>query len=209
VVRYLATGIEEGGYAVLRFDFTGLGESEGDFGETSVTTNVADLMSAARYMQQRGFGPCAMVGHSLGGAAALLAASGAPELRAVVVVAAPANAAHVQRVFTEDDIDTAMTSGRVRVEIAGRPFDIAAEFFRDLQRHDSLDHITTLGRPLLVVHPTDDRVVDIGEGEKIFAAAKQPRWFAAIPGADHLFLKQLHAESAARVIVEFLNAVLD
>jgi putative redox protein len=209
VIRYLATGIEDGGYAVLRFDFTGLGESEGDFGATSVTTNVGDLEAAARYIQRRGFGSCAMVGHSLGGAATLLAAANVPEVRAVAVVASPARADHVRHVFKEDDIDTALEAGQVRVEIAGRPFEIAAAFFRDLERHDSLDHISTLGRPLLVVHPTGDKIVDIGEGETIFAAARQPRWFAAIPGADHLFTKQQDAEKAARVIVQFLDTVLE
>jgi putative redox protein len=208
VVRYLADGIERAGYAVLRFDFTGLGESEGDFGQTSVTTNVEDLEGAAQYMRQRGFGPCAMVGHSLGGAATLLAAGRLPHVRAFAVVASPSNAGHLRRVFTENDVETALTTGRVRVQIAGRPFDISAEFFRDLERHGTLDHITELGRPLLVVHPAADRIVEIEEGEKIFAAARQPRWFAAIPNADHLLTRPEHGESAAGIIVEFLRAVL-
>ena len=208
VVRHLATGIEDGGYAVLRFDFTGLGESEGEFSETSVTTNVEDLEAAARYMQRRDLGPCAMVGHSLGGAATLLAAANVPEVRAVAVIAAPSSADHLRHVFREADVETAMATGKVTVEIAGRRFEIAAGFFHDLQRHNSLDHVTNLGRPLLVVHPVEDRVVSIEQGERIFAAARQPRWFAAIPDADHLFMKQERAESAARSIVEFLRSVL-
>jgi putative redox protein len=208
VVTHLASGIEEAGYAVLRFDFTGLGESEGDFADTSVTTNVEDLEAAARYMRQRGFGSCVMIGHSLGGAATLLAASRVPEVRAVAVLAAPSSAVHVRHVFTQEDVDTALATGRVRVAIAGRPFEISADFFRDLEQHSSLDHISGLGRPLLVIHPTADRIVAIEEGEKIFAAARQPRWFAAIPDADHLFTRQEHAASAARVIVDFLRSVL-
>jgi len=208
VVRHLADGIERGGYAVLRFDFTGLGESEGDFGQTSLTTNVEDLEGAAAYMQHRGFDPCAMVGHSLGGAATLLAASRLPRVRAFVVVASPSSAAHLRRVFTEADVDTALATGRVRVQIAGRPFDISAEFFRDLERHDTLDHITALGRPLLVVHPAADRIVQIEEGEKIFAAARQPRWFAAIPNADHLLTRPEYGEAAARITVEFLRVAI-
>ena len=206
-MRHLASGLADGGYAVLRFDFTGLGESEGDFAETNVTTNVDDLMAAASFMQNRALGPCSLVGHSLGGAAALLAADRLPDICAVAVVAAPATTAHVRRAFSKEDVDKALASGRVRMEIAGRPFDISAEFFRDLERHDTLDHVTSLGRPILVVHPTSDRTVGIEEGEKIFAAAQQPRWFVAIPGANHLFTQPEHAGIAARVIVDFLDAV--
>jgi len=208
ITRNLATGIEGGGYAVLRFDFTGLGESEGEFTDTSVTTYVGDLEAAARYMQQRGYGPCVMVGHSLGGAAVLLAATGVPEVKAVVAVAAPATADHVQRLFSSRHVDEALKTGQVEVRIAGRTFPIAAEFFRDLERHGTLDHIAALNRPILVVHGTGDGIVAITEGEKIFSAAQQPRWFAAIPQADHLFTRQEDADKAAQVIVSFLDSVL-
>jgi putative redox protein len=208
VIRNLATGIEDGGYAVLRFDFTGLGESDGDFAETSLTTNVGDLEAATRYMQLRGFGSCALVGHSLGGAAALLAARESPEIRAVATVAAPSTAEHVRHLFDEDDIETALSSGRVHVKIAGRPFEISAEFFKDLGRQSTLDHITNLRRPLLVVHGTADQVIGIEESEKVFSAARQPRWFAAIPDANHLFTRHEHAERAAGAIVAFLRAVI-
>ncbi len=208
VIRALATGIEDGGYAVLRFDFTGLGESDGDFAETSLTTNVGDLAAATRYMRLRGFGSCAMVGHSLGGAAALLAAGDTPDVSAVATVAAPSSADHVRQLFDEDDIETALSSGRIHVKIAGRPFQISGDFFKDLRRHSTLDHITNLRRPLLVVHGTADQVVSIGQGEKVFSAARQPRWFAAIPDANHLFTRREHAERAAGAIVAFLRAVL-
>ncbi|UCD25594.1 MAG: alpha/beta fold hydrolase [Gemmatimonadota bacterium] len=208
ITRYLADGIEAGGYAVLRFDFTGLGESGGDFADTSVTSHVDDLEAAARYMQSRGLGSCVMVGHSLGGAASLLAAGNVPEVRAVVTVAAPATADHVRHAFTDRDVAQALNTGRVDVRIAGRPFSISADFFQDLERHNTLDHITALNRPLLVVHGTADRIVSIEESEKIFAAARQPRWFAAIPEANHLFTNKEDAEKAARTIVSFLHAVL-
>ncbi len=208
VVRYLADGIERAGYAVLRFDFTGLGDSGGDFGQTTVTTNVEDLESAARYLERRALGPCAMVGHSLGGAATLLAAARLPQVRAFAVVASPSSARYLRRAFTDRDAETALEKGRVSVTIAGRPFEISAEFFRDLERHDTLDHITELRRPLLVVHPAADKIVSIEEGERIFAAARQPRWFAAIPNADHLLTRQEHGEAAARVIAAFLRAVV-
>lgn len=208
IIRRLATGIESGGYAVLRFDFTGLGESEGEFTDASVTTYVGDLEAAARYMLQRGFGSCVMVGHSLGGAAVLLAAKNVAQVRAVATVAAPATADHVRNLFSAEHVDEALNTGGVEVNIAGRTFPISAEFFRDLERHSSLDHIASLGRPVLVVHGTGDRIVAITESERIFAAAEQPRWFAAIPDADHLFTNPVHADKAAGVIVSFLDAVL-
>lgn len=208
VTRNLATAIEDGGYAVLRFDFTGLGESDGEFAETTVTTNVSDLEAAARYMAGRGLGPCAMVGHSLGGAATLLAAGNVDEVRAVVAVAAPFSPDHVRHLFDEKDVEQALDSGRARVKIAGRAFDISAEFFHDLERHATPKRIAALERPLLVVHGTKDTIVEIAEGERIFEAARQPRWFAGIPGADHLFLQEQHVPAAGRVIVAFLDAVL-
>jgi len=207
VIRHLADGIASGGYTVLRFDFTGLGESEGDFAETTVTTNVADLMSAAEFLKSRGVGQAAMVGHSLGGAAVLLATHRMADVKAVAVLASPATTEHVRRAFSTVDVEAALATGRVRVEIAGRPFDISAEFFRDLARHDTLDHVTEMARPILVVHPTEDRIVNIEEGEKIFLAARQPRWFVAIPDANHLFSDPSHSDAAARIVVEFLNTV--
>jgi putative redox protein len=208
VTRQLATGIEQGGYAVLRFDFTGLGESEGDFAETSVTTNVADVEEAARYLAKRGLGPCVMLGHSLGGAAALLAAGNVPQARAVVTVAAPSGPEHVMHLFAEEDVDAALAQGRATVSVAGRDFQISGEFFEDLQQHCTPERIAALERPLLVVHGTADTIVGIEEGEKIFQAAAQPKWFAAIPEADHLFIRPHSAAHAARAVVGFLDLVL-
>jgi putative redox protein len=208
ITRNLATGIEAGGFAVLRFDFTGIGESEGDFTDASVTTYVGDIEAAAQYMEQRRFGPCVMVGHSLGGAAVLLAAGRIPAVKAVVTVAAPATADHVRHVFTDQDMEQALATGSVEVKIAGRCFNISAEFFHDLELHGSLDHVSALDRPLLTVHGTADRIVSIEESEKIFAAARQPRWFVAIPGADHLFTQQADVAQASRAILAFLETVL-
>ncbi len=208
VTRNIATGIEDGGYAVLRFDFTGLGESEGDFADTSVSTNVQDLEAAATWMQARGFGACAMVGHSLGGAATLLAAGNLPDVRAVVALAAPFSPEHVRHLFSERDVEAALATGHAQVKIAGRAFELSAEFFHDLEEHCSPERIGALDRPLLVVHGTADTIVGIEEGERIFGAGKQPKWFAAIPEADHLFVRAEHGERAAGAIVRFLHTVL-
>ena len=115
VTRHFATGIEAGGYAVLRYDFTGLGESEGDFGDTSVTSNIADVEAAARYLETRGLGPCALAGHSLGGVASLLAAANLPDFQAVVAIASPAGPEHVSHLFSDGDIETALQRGRATV----------------------------------------------------------------------------------------------
>ena len=208
VTHQIASGIEAGGWTVLRFDFTGLGASEGDFAETSVTTNIQDLEAAARYLSNRGFGPCAMVGHSLGGAATLLAAGNVDEAKAVVAVAAPSDPDHVAHLFTEPDRDRVFHEGRATVSIAGRKFEISKHFFDDLEQHGTADRIAALDRPLLVVHGTADTIVEIAEGEKIFAAAKQPKWFSAIPNADHLFVKPGTVERAAAAILAFFDSTI-
>lgn len=208
VIRSLATGIEDGGYAVLRFDFTGLGESEGEFAQTTVTANISDIEAAAHQLEHWGLAPIALVGHSLGGTATLLAAGNVPGARAVAGVAAPFSPDHVRQLFAEDDVEKALASGRVTVKISGRAFQISASFFHDLETHCTPERLASLDRPLLVVHGTADTVVGIEEGERIFQEARQPRWFAAIPDADHLFMRPRHAERAAAAIVNFLDTVL-
>ncbi len=208
VTRQLATAIEDGGYAVLRFDFTGLGESAGDFADTNVTTNVQDVAAAAGFLAGRRLGPIALAGHSLGGAATLLAAQDVPAARAIVAIAAPFSPEHVRHLFTESDIEKALATGRARVRIAGREFQLSAEFFRDLERHCSPERIAGLGRPLLVVHGTADSIVEIEEGERIFGAAQEPKWFASIPDADHLFVREEEAARVGAAIVTFLDTVL-
>ena len=207
VTRRFATGIEAGGYAVLRYDFTGLGESEGDFAETSVTSNIADVEAAARYLGTRGFGPCALAGHSLGGAASLLAATNLPDVKAVVAIASPAGPDHISHLFSQGDIETALQLGRATVAIAGREFEMGGEFFEDLKNHCT-ERIAELNRPLLVVHGPPDTIVSISEGQKIFDTAHQPKWFAAIPNADHLFTRPGTADHATSVIVAFLDVFL-
>lgn len=208
VTRQLASGIEAGGYAVLRFDFTGLGESEGEFVETTVTTNIGDIEVAAAYLASRNLGPCAMVGHSLGGAATLLAAGNVPEAKAVVALAAPAGPEHLTHLFTDADVESALQKGRVTVSIAGRQFDISRQFLEDLQNHCGPERIAELGRPLLVVHGPPDTIVPIQEGERIFAAALQPKWFVAVPNADHLLVRPGTSDQVAAAIVAFLDAFM-
>ncbi|MEX2586704.1 MAG: alpha/beta hydrolase [Actinomycetota bacterium] len=203
----LAKGLADAGFAVLRFDFTGLGGSGGEFSATSVSTNVKDLARAATALIERGFGPCALLGHSLGGAAALLAAQRLKTVRSVAVLAAPSSPRHIQGLLGDyqEQLDN---DGQVIVEIAGRKFPLEREFLEDLDRHDAEGSVAGLGRPLLVLHGLDDRVVDISEGERIFARARQPRAFVPLLGADHLLTRRDSAEQALDFLVAWFRSTL-
>lgn len=206
-VTRLARALADAGYAALRFDFTGLGESEGEFGETTVSHDVRDLVHAATALIKRGFGPCAMVGHSLGGAATLLAAHRLKTIRSVAVVGAPSTPGHVRHLFVDDE-DRIREDGAATVDIGGRPFPVASAFLDDLDEHDQTAAVADLGRPLLVVHAVDDEIVPASEGEANFAAAQQPKGFFPLLGADHLVSDRGVAETLAGVLVTWFDHTL-
>lgn len=201
----LARGLAEHGYAAFRFDFTGLGASEGSFAESTVGTDVRDLARAATTLIEMGFGPCAMLGHSLGGAATLLAAAKLRTVRSVAVLAAPSDPTHVTHLLTAAERSDAEC---VEVAIGGRPFPITRGFLDDLTTHDSDRAIAELGRPLLVVHPVDDAVVPVAEGERIFALARQPKAFVPLLDSDHLVTSRSAADRALQVVVNWFDATL-
>lgn len=203
----LARGLADAGYTVLRFDFTGLGDSEGDFGATSISHDVGDVVAAATALLERSDGPCGLLGHSLGGTAVLLAAERLPAIGSLVVLNAPATAAHLRGLLAEHE-PRIREQGCATVSIGGRPFPIGADFLDDLAAHDDLDHVSALGRPLLVVHAVDDRVVAVSEGEQLFAAARQPKGFAPLLGADHLLTRRDDAEHALKVVTAWFDRTL-
>ena len=203
----LSKGLTEAGYAVLRFDFTGLGDSDGEFRTSTVSTDVGDLTRAAATLIERGYGPCAMVGHSLGGAATLLAAARIKTVRSIAVIGAPSTASHVRHLFTEVE-EELRREGEVCVELAGRPFPIARSFLEDLDNHETLDHISGLARPLLILHAVRDDTVDIEEGEAIFAAAQQPKQFVPLIEADHLLTSKTASERALAILVDWFARTL-
>lgn len=200
MARYLA----DAGYASLRFDFTGLGDSGGDFSATDLRGNVGDLARAAVALIERGIGPCAMFGHSLGGAAVLLAAQRVKTTSSVIVLGAPSTAAHVRGLFVDQMADIER-DGSAEVSIGGRPFTIGAAFLDDLDRHDVADAAANLGRPLLVLVPGNDQVVAPAEGRRLYELAQPPRTLVEIPGADHLLSDPAHAAVAAQAVIDFLD----
>jgi pimeloyl-ACP methyl ester carboxylesterase len=203
----LARGLRAAGYAVLRFDFTGIGDSGGDFADKTVTRNVSDLVAAATLLLQRGFGPCAMVGHSLGGAATLLAARQLHTVKSVIVVGAPSSPNHVRGLLVGSEEEIRLT-GAADVEIGGRRFPISEGFLDDLERHDQGAHVAQLGRPLLVLHAVDDEVVPIAEAEANFAAANQPKAFWPLLGTDHLVSSRAAAERLLAAVTLWLSVTL-
>jgi alpha-beta hydrolase superfamily lysophospholipase len=204
-MRRLAHGLADAGYAVLRFDFTGLGESSGTFGATTVSHDVRDLVAAATALIREGYGPCGLLGHSLGGAASLLAARRLKTVRSVVVLGAPASPAHVRHlVGAGPDVDSAS----VPVTIAGRTFEVGRGFFEDLERHDQEGAVASLGRPLLVLHALEDEVVGFGQAERNFEAARQPKALIPLLHADHLLTRRASAGHALQHVLAWFDATL-
>jgi uncharacterized OsmC-like protein/alpha-beta hydrolase superfamily lysophospholipase len=206
--KRIAEGLTALGIAVLRFDFTGLGASEGEFKNTHFSSNVADLVAAADHLREKAHAPVLLIGHSLGGAAVLAAAHRIPEARAVVTIAAPAEAAHVTNLF-RDKIENIKTQGEVEVELGGRPFKIAREFLADIERQKLSEHIADLKKALLIFHSPTDEIVGIENATKIFVAAKHPKSFVSLAGADHLLSRKSDAAYVAHVIAAWAERYID
>ena len=201
-MHWIARALVDRRIAVLRFDFTGLGDSGGDFADTSFTSNVADLVAAADWLRAAHGAPGLLVGHSLGGTAALVAAARIPEVRAVVTIAAPADTGHMRAFLARQTADLA-PDATAEVDVMGRAVRIRGRMIADLERHDVTAAIAALGRPLLVLHSPEDAVVGIAEARRIFEAARHPKSFVALDGADHLLVER---EADARFVAELLAA---
>ncbi len=203
----LARGLSDASYVVLRFDFTGIGESEGAFRDKTVSRNVADVARAAATLIERGYGPCGLLGHSLGGAAVLLAAEHVKTVRSIATLGAPSAPTHVRRLL-RDAVDAAERGDEAVAEIAGRRFPISRRFLEDLEVHDQSASVATLGRPLLVLHAVDDEVVPVSEGERIFATATQPKGFLPLLDTDHLLTDRASAELALTAVISWFDRTL-
>lgn len=206
--RRIAQRLAAMGIAVLRFDFTGLGHSEGEFANTSFTSNVGDLRAAADWLAERGMAPALLIGHSLGGAAALRAAGDLPSVRAVVTLGAPFDPGHVTRNFA-DALDRIASEGQAEVTLAGRSFTIGKGFVEDISATELEPAIRGLGKALLVLHAPRDAVVGIDNAARIFQAARHPKSFVTLDAADHLISRPEDAEYAAEVIAAWAGRYLD
>ncbi len=198
-VRRVALGLNRHGIGVLRFDFSGLGESEGDFANAGFTGNVEDLKAAVRALEERGHPPALLVGHSWGGAAALAAAGDLPTVRAVATIGAPFDPAHVLKHFG-DALEALEEGESATVSVGGRPFRLSRRFLEDVMSQRQEERIRALRRPLLILHgPTDD-VVGIENAEAIYRTARHPKSLVSLDGADHLLRRREDARYAAEVI---------
>jgi putative redox protein len=205
--RRIAESLAGHGIAVLRFDFTGLGSSEGEFANTTFSSNVADLVAAADHLRTTLGAPALLIGHSLGGAAMLAAASRIPEARAVVTIGAPSDPSHVTNLFAER-IQAIRECGEGEVELAGRVFRIRRDFLDDVAEQRLLAEVGTLRRALLVMHAPTDGVVSIDNAADIFTAARHPKSFVSLDDADHLLSRQRDAGYAADVIAAWSQRYL-
>lgn len=206
--RRIAEQLTINGIAVLRFDFTGLGGSEGDFANTHFSSNVADLLAAADHLRKTHGAPAILIGHSLGGCAVLAAAHQIPEARAVVTIAAPAGPGHVVGLF-KDKLDDIRAQGQVDVQLAGRPFTIKREFLDDVADAKLNECLATLHKALLVFHSPTDDLVGIDNASHIFQAAKHPKSFVSLAGADHLLSRKSDAVYVANVIAAWAGRYLE
>ncbi len=187
------------GLASLRFDFTGIGESEGDFAETDFSSNVGDLIKAAEFLEQNYAAPQILIGHSLGGAAVIQAARHVPSCVGVVTIAAPAETSHLSHLLS-DKKAAAQRRGEVQVTIGGQNFTLTREFFDDLEETNMREHTANLGRALLIFHSPLDNTVGIDNAAEIFQAAEHPKSFVALDGADHLLTDERDSEYAGAMV---------
>ncbi len=195
----IAAELNGQGIAVLRFDFTGLGSSEGDFGNTNFSSNVEDLVRAAAWLRDEHAAPQLLVGHSLGGAAVLAAVREIPEVVAVATIGAPADTEHLAELFV-DDLGAIERDGEATVQLAGRTFTIRRQLLDDLARHEIVACAAGLDAALLVLHSPVDNTVGIEHAARIYQAARHPKSFVSLDGADHLLSRHVDAEFAARMI---------
>ncbi len=203
----LATGLADAGYAAMRFDFTGLGQSGGDFADTTLSANVSDLTRAATTLIGMGFGPCGLIGHSLGGAAAVLATRRLKTVRSLVTIGAPSDASHVRHLM-DDQWPTLAAGQSAVITVAKRSFRLNPSFATDLLSHDVAGRAALLGRPYLVIHAVDDNVVSHDNAIALHQAAGPPKKLASLPTGGHLFTGRDDAEILLRTVVGWFDETL-
>lgn len=198
-VKNIGRALTSNGFGVLRFDFTGLGESEGDFEDTNFSGNVEDLIAAADHLSKTKKPPTLLIGHSLGGAAVLFAAADIPSIKAVATIGAPSNPVHVKHLF-KSNLKEIEASGKAKVNLSGRDFTIKKQFLDDLESKSLPETAKQLRKALLILHSPQDGTVGIKNAEEIYVAAHHPKSFVSLDGADHLLMNKRDSIYAGEVI---------
>ncbi len=204
----IARALTGEGIAVLRFDFTGLGDSEGEFANTTFSSNIEDLVAAAQFLQQEYEAPQLLIGHSLGGTAVIAAAHDIPSTRAVVTIGAPFDVDHILKSFSAN-LDEIKNSGKAQVNLAGRDFTIKSEFVENAKQHSQKERLKSLKKPLLIFHSPVDESVSIDNATEIFIAAKHPKSFVSLDKADHLLTDHRDAVFVANILAAWAMRYMD
>jgi uncharacterized OsmC-like protein/esterase/lipase len=207
-VKNISDALTNKGFGVLRFDFTGLGESEGDFEDSNFSGNVEDLISAASYLEENYKAPSLLIGHSLGGAAVLFAAKLLSSVTAIATIGAPSHIGHIKHLL-KDDLNKIKEKGVSAVNIGGRNFNIKKQFLDDLENNDLKELIPHLNKSLLILHSPQDTIVGINNAEEIYVAAKHPKSFISLDGADHLLSNKIDSSYAGNIIGSWAYRYLD
>ena len=198
-IRNIARALANAGFGVLRFDFTGLGQSDGDFENTNFSGNVEDLVAAAAYLEKNYAAPTLLIGHSLGGAAAIFAAAKIPSVKAVAVINSPSSPTHIMHLL-KSSAQEILEHGKAVVNLAGRNFTIKKQFLDDLENKPLTEVVNEFGKALLILHSPQDTIVWIKNAEEVFKAARHPKSFVSLDGADHLLSKKEDSEYVGNVI---------
>ena len=205
----VARGLMDRGFAVLRFDFTGLGKSEGDFANTNFSTNLDDLRAAINALRQESLAPEILIGHSLGGAAVLYLANEVEEVKLVASIGAPSEPAHVTHLFNPAKLKQIEREGQAEISLGGAPFTIKKQFLDDVNETSLLAKLAENRKPVLICHSPIDTIVGIEQAKKIYQAAHHPKSFVSLDGADHLLRNKSDAQFVASVIATWATRYLD
>ncbi|WP_310994373.1 bifunctional alpha/beta hydrolase/OsmC family protein [Aequorivita marina] len=207
-IRNIGRALTKAGFGVLRFDFTGLGESEGDFENTNFSGNVDDLVEAANFLERKFMAPTLIIGHSLGGAAAIFAADQLPSIQAVVAINSPSDPAHVKHLLKDSEQEIA-ENGQAKVNLGGADFTIKKQFLDDLKNKSLKNVVRDFKKALLILHSPQDQIVGIKNAEEIYKAAHHPKSFVSLDGVDHLLSKKEDSKYVGEVIAGWASRYVE
>ena len=207
-IRNIGRALTRAGFGVLRFDFTGLGESEGDFENTNFSGNVQDLVEAAQFLGKNYMAPTLLIGHSLGGAAAIFAAAKLPSVKAVAVINSPSTPSHVMHILKDSETEI-NKKGKAKVNLGGTDFTIKKQFLEDLQNKSLLSVVADFKKALLILHSPQDRIVGIKNAEEVYIAAHHPKSFVSLDGVDHLLSEKEDSQYVGEVIAGWASRYVD